>query len=158
MNGYLLSVIGTVLLCSLLTAIAPEGKTSSIIKGMARLACILAIISPVLHFFKTGDLGKITDDLQENGIRTDKSVIEYYSEMRASAAEEGIEKELAEKYGVEVEVSLAWSLALEKFGDYEVEQIRVDGITVYGDSLDEEVKENMRVYLRKNYCSEVLIE
>ena len=50
LNDYLLCVIGTVLICSILTAIAPEGKTSAVIKGVARLTCVLAIISPVLNF------------------------------------------------------------------------------------------------------------
>ena len=84
MNGYLLCVIGTVLVCSILTAITPEGKTSAVIKGVARLTCILAIIAPVLSFLKTGDVAVFNDKnsqeffLQE-GIDGQVAFIQYYS-------------------------------------------------------------------------------
>ena len=50
MNEYVLSVIGTVLIASVLTAILPEGKTSGIIKGITRLVCVVAIVAPVVSF------------------------------------------------------------------------------------------------------------
>ena len=60
-SGYLLTIIGTVLVCSLITAIAPEGKTTASVKGVAKLVCTLAIISPVLRFFKTGSIETLFD-------------------------------------------------------------------------------------------------
>ncbi len=165
MNGYLLSVIGTVLLCSLLTAIAPEGKTSTVIKGVTRLACILVIIAPVLQFFKTGSFKGLFDEkgdniFAENVIRVDEEFINYYSEKRVRQTELALEKELSEKYSVTVEVTVDWSTEKETFGGgYEAENIRVDRIRILlRTQTQEEVIENMRRYVQTSYCSEVLIE
>ena len=55
MNAYVLSVIGTILLSAIITAILPDGKTNSVIKGVSRLACVIAIVMPILTFFQSGD-------------------------------------------------------------------------------------------------------
>ena len=63
MNAYVLSVIGTVLISAVLTAIIPEGKTSKVIKGIARLACVLVIVTPIVQFFVKGaDLEKMLSE------------------------------------------------------------------------------------------------
>lgn len=165
MKTYLLSVIGTVLLCALLTAIAPEGKTSGAIKGIAKLACILIIISPILRFFQIGADGTAEDEFSniffsENVIRTDETFIKYYSEMRIRETETALEKELMEKYSVSTEVSLQWEQETQAVAEmYEEEKIKITGlfVTVKQD-VNEEVRKNMWEYLTKNYCSEVLIE
>ena len=155
MNGYLLSVIGAVLLCSLITAIAPEGKTSASIKGIAKLVCILVIIAPVLRFFKTGDLRVFIDKnrqefFSEEVIEADGEFIEYYCEMRIEQTEKALEMELLEKYGVETECTLSCRIENE---------ICVEKICIkLPKDTDEEVKNAMRWYLKENYCSEVLIE
>ncbi len=162
MNGYALGVMGTVLLCSLLTAIAPEGKTSSVVKGVARLACVLAIISPVLAFLQSGSLEEFStggDFFAESVIVEDDSFIQYYCEMRVRETEEALEREIEEKYQTESDVTLAWSIENEQFKSYELERIRVEEIRVsLKSSTSEEVKTSMAAYLRENYCSEVLIE
>ncbi len=161
MNGYLLSVMGTVLLCSILTAIAPEGKTSSVIKGVARLACVLTIIAPVLRFFKTGNLEKNTqENFQESVIPTDEGFIQYYSEERVRETEALLKAELKERYPDVTGVCLEWALEEETFGGiYSAEHIRITRICVtLAQEVDEEVKAEMCSYLTKNYCSEVLIE
>lgn len=155
MNGYLLSVIGTVLVCSLLTAIAPEGKTSASVKGIAKLVCVLAIIAPVLRFFKTGSLDVFNDKNRqdffwEEGIEAGDSFIQYYSEMRIRQAEEALEEELLKTYALNVEATLVWRME---------EEIRIEQICIkLPKNTGEEVKNNMWRYLTENYCSEVLIE
>lgn len=155
MNAYLLTIIGTVLLCALLTAIAPEGKLSSSIKGVAKLVCILAIIVPILRFFETKSLDVFIDknrqeNFGEDVIEADGDFIEYYSEMRVHQAEILLEKELLEKYYLECEVLFVWKIE---------EEIRIEQINIkLLQNANEEVKSNMCDYLTKNYCSEVLIE
>ena len=113
MNGYLLSVIGTILLSAILTAIVPEGKTSATIKGIAKLACLLVIISPILKYLQTGDTESSDENSEiffsETVIRTDEDFIKYYSEMRIRFTEEDIETELAEEFSVACDVTLEWS-------------------------------------------------
>ena len=159
MNGYLLSVIGTVLLCSVLTSIAPEGKTASVVKGITKLVCILAIIAPVLQFFKTGSVEVFTDKNSQDffssqGIEGEKAFIQYYSEMRIRQTEQALEQEILEKYALESEVCLVWGM----YG-IQTEEIRIQEIRIQlPENADEEVKQSMWEYLTENYCSEVLIE
>ncbi len=161
MSGYLLSVMGTVLVCSLLTAIAPEGKTSSVIKGIARLACVLTIIAPVLRFFQTGSIGENAEgNFQENVIQTDESFIQYYSKERVQEAEVALQNDLKGRYDTDCDVRLEWLLEEENFGGhYTAEHIRITAIYVNVlENVNEEVKLDMSAYLTQNYCSEVLIE
>ncbi len=161
MNGYLLSVMGTVLLCSLLTAIAPEGKTSSVIKGIARLACVLTIVAPAIRFFGGGIVGENGEEIfGESVISTDESFIQYYSEKRVEETEQALATELERLYAPVDAVRIEWSVEKEKFGKiYETEYIKVQRIYVdLPEEISEEVKEEMCIYLTKNYCSEVLIE
>ncbi len=161
MNGYLLCIIGTVLISAVLTAIMPEGKTTAVIKGIAKLACLLVIVAPIPRFLQGEDFfDTLKGENQENSqtffpqsvIQTDGAFIKYYSETRILQTEKAVEDELLEKYGVKSVVALKWSLENEL--DIRIEQIRVTTEQEEG----EEVKKEMWEYLTNNYCSEVLIE
>lgn len=150
MNGYLLSVIGTVLLSAVLTAIAPNGKTAFVIKNVAKLACLLVIVSPLLTYVQQEKKG---GDLKNNSrkevINTDESFIQYYSEMKVRQAEETLEKELFEKLSLSCNLAFSWDL-LEN-------EIFIRKITVLSPVATDE-KEILYEYLTKNYCSEVVFE
>lgn len=165
MNEYLLSVIGTVILSAVLTAILPEGRTLGVVKAVARLACVLAIVAPVLNFFRSGNLsafGEKNSDriFSESVIEAEETFIEYYSEMRIRETERALELELSEKYSVEAEVALAYKRQEERVdGRYASDKIKITGIHVkLKEKSNEEVLQKMWEYLTKNYCSEVLIE
>ncbi len=156
MSGYLLGVIGTVLFSALLTAIMPEGKTSGLIKAIARITCVLAIVAPVLGFLKTGSLSLSYDKksqtiFSQSVIEGQEEFIQYYSEMRVTQTQEALEKELLQKYGVQTVVRLEWTL--------EEDRIKIIRILVDTEGkADKEIVKTMSEYLTKNYCSEVLIE
>ena len=155
MNEYLLSIIGTVLLSAVLTAIIPEGKTSAVIKNITKFCCILIIISPILQFFHKGSASDISVFKSENFfgetvIQTDEDFIKYYSEMRIQQTEEVLSEKLFERYSVSCEVWLDWSFE----GDIRIERIVVKLL----ENVDEEVKGEMRLFLVENCCGEVLIE
>ncbi len=164
MNGYLLSVSGTVLLCSLLTALAPEGKTASVIKGIAKLACVLAFLAPVLRFFQSGNIEVLLGTGEKNSSQTvieeDEAFIQYYSEKRVAEAESLLERELEELYAVQTEARFSWTLEEETvLKKYAIDGIRISKIQIHTPKeTTEEVKERMRAYLLENYCSEVQIE
>ena len=165
MSEYLLSIIGTVLLSAILTAILPEGKTAGLIKTIARLTCILAIVSPVLNFFDSGNLSfgaekKSNIFFSESVIESEEAFIEYYSEMRIRETEEALKAQLSEKYNINVEVLLTYERETETVdGKYDSDKIKITEIRVkLKEESNEEVLEKMWEYLTKNYCSEVLIE
>lgn len=165
MSEYLLNVIGAVILSAIMVTVFPNGKTAGIIKAVSRLTCILAIISPVLHFFQSGafvwqegenSMGIFTQTV----IESENAFIEYYSEMRIRETERGLESELFEKYGMEATVSLTYEYQEELVKEFYVEKkIKITTIRVTPTQpVDEEVLKEMWEYLTKNYCSEVLIE
>lgn len=152
MNGYLLSVIGTVLIAALLTAIAPDGKTSGLIKAIAKSACLLAIVAPIPSYLNSGNSDEKNADLQtifsQTVIETDEDFIKYYSEMRIRATAQALEAELKEKFSVVASVELEWS--------NESDEIKITKIIVRTEN--GEANTAMWEYLTKNYCSEVMIE
>ena len=165
MNEYLLSIIGIILLSAILTAILPDGKTSGLIRSVMRMACILAIISPILTFFRSGSLAvggeKKSNINSENAvIEMDAEFIHYYSETRISESERALKSELFEKFQVDCNVTLYWRLESETTGvDATVELIKITQIHIKTmDQQQEEVLKEMWEYLTQNYCSEVLIE
>lgn len=161
MNGYLLGVIGTVLLCAILTAIIPDGKTAKTVKGMTKLACLLVIIAPIPSylkasgFFKGGDLDKDSlINFPQTVIQTDSEFIKYYSQMRIWQTEDALEREIFDKYGERTEVTLCWEYQAPAIDEIKITQIHVqteNGLTA-------EAAKVMWEYLTKTYCSEVLIE
>lgn len=166
MSGYLLAIIGTVLLCAVLTAIVPEGKTANTIKGIAKLACLIVIIAPIPRFLQSTDLfdsiraeneSESQKKSEESVIKIDESFINYYCEMRIRNAEDYIREEILDKFAQETEVSFVWQV---EDGDEEfLKNIRIMQIRVKTEStIKQEEKNAMWEYLTKNYCSEVLIE
>ena len=155
MNGYLLSVIGTILITTVLVAILPEGKTSKVVQGISKCICLLAIVSPIPNLLKSVKSdGKDFDSqiiFSQTVIETDEDFINYYSELRIRAAQEDLEREIEQKFSVQSEITLAW--------EYESEEIRITAMKVLvTEEVSEEEKTSMWEYLTKNYCSEVLIE
>ena len=164
MSVYVLSVMGTVLLCALLTAILPTGKTTSIVKGVSRLACVISIVMPVLVFFQSGkwsvNQNIFQNDFAENVIQTDDAFIKYYSEMRVHETQTALEQVIYEEFSVQAEIVISWEIYKDKYADdYEWQKIKITNIHVKNkEKQTEEVERAMWVYLTENYCSEVLIE
>ncbi len=165
MNGYLLSIIGTVLLSAIVTVVIPNGKTAGTVKGIARLVCVLAIIAPILRFFKTGEMDWTTSKIDGNNfsksvIEIDQDFIEYYSESRVRETEGQIETLLLEEFHVKATVSLEWELESETVANrYEWERIRIKGIYVkMPEDFSADVWKSVQKYLKQTYCSEVILE
>ncbi|MBQ5930220.1 MAG: hypothetical protein IIX02_05455 [Clostridia bacterium] len=164
MSAYVLSVIGTILLCAILTAVLPDGKTSTVIKGLARLACVISIVMPVLIFFQSGEwsVGEIffQEDFSKSVIQTDEAFIQYYSEMRVRETQTNLQEELFKEFSVKSNVKIAWSMENTEYAErYEEYKIKITQIHVENrEKQTEEVERAMWVYLTENYCSEVLIE
>lgn len=162
MNGYLLTIIGTVVFSSVLTAILPEGKTSGVVKGVAKLALVLAIVSPILQFFQKGEFREdfLDGNFSKSVIQTDERYIQYYSEMRINETEKVLENDLLKTFGIKTQVCLNWSSEKEIVqGLYTVDAVKINRIQVVTDGKqNEEVVNSVWEYLTKNYCSEVLIE
>lgn len=160
MNGYLLSVIGTILISAFITAITPDGKTSTVVKAVTRLACILVIIAPILRFLQAEHSTKNTENRQEifteSVIQTDQGFIQYYQEKRIELTAQALEEELFDEFSVESSVEIQWRETQTDDGESGIEITRI--CVRLKNTVAEREKERMCDYLTKNYCSEVLIE
>lgn len=164
MNGYVLTVMGTVLLSAILTILVPEGKTSGIIKGVTKLACLIVIISPIPQFLKNERFfdvirGESVENneafFEENGITADKSFIEYYCKWRVEETQTALQKELTEKFAVKLIVTIVW-----EFDDtVDADGIKITKIKIkMQEDVSQEMQTKITEYVRKTYCSEVQIE
>ena len=149
MSEYLIGVTGTVLLCGLLTAILPEGKTAGVIKGATKLACLLAIVAPIFSHWN-GDK-QASDFLENTVLKEDEAFIQYYGNMRIDKAEEALQEEIWKRYSVKVFIEIE--------ADGNAVALTVSKIIARTDeNVSDEVKKMVCEYLTNNYCSEVLIE
>ncbi len=164
MNGYVLTVVGTVLISSILTMLIPEGKCSAMIKGVTKLACLIVLLSPIPKllgdetFFDVfrGENTENTDAFfRDSGLNADEPFIKYYCELRIRETQTAVEREIVDKFGVQSTVKLDWNF----LGETDVDKLQITKITIQlQQAVSEEVQRKMCTYLTENYCSEVLIE
>jgi len=163
MNGYLIGVVGTVLLCALLSAILPEGKTANLIRAVTKLACLVAIITPIPSFLQQTGFGENDKNLQnffgENSIQTDAGFIQYYSEWRIADTEKQLQSTLLKDFDFVATVKLDWEYDNEVVnGLYENTKIKIRRIILRSEDDDAEKRAKVLSYVKQNYCSEVLLE
>ena len=161
MKEYLLGVVGTVLLSAVLTGVLPNGKTMALVEGIARLVCILSIIAPIITNFYDGNTSYFDEKAEEvffsqSVIEREQSFIKYYSELRVKETERLLERELYERFQVEIKISLSYENVEIDEGIDSVKITKIYGKTT--GTVKEGVLEEIKAYLVKNYCSEVLLE
>ncbi len=158
MSGYLISIIGTVLVCAVLTALLPNGKTAGVIKGIAKLACVISIIAPIPQFISDfGDDEKNNEKITQTVIQTDKSFIQYYCEMRIDNAKQSLENEIYDKFSIVVSCDIFWQF--ENADNSDVDEVKITKIAVKTlENTSISSKNEIKEYVMQNYCSEVQIE
>ena len=103
MSEYLLSIVGAILLSAVLTSILPEGKTLGMVKSVAKLVCVLVILSPFGKWLKNPI--QITENyFSQSVIKIDESFIEYCRENAIAQAEEQIEEEILQNFLLQSDV------------------------------------------------------
>ena len=161
MNGYLLSIIGTVLFSACIVAIVPEGKMSGTVKGVAKMVCLLAIIAPIPQYMKkqenNGNVQISQEKLSSTGIQMDVQFIQYYSEMRIRETENALEEEIFEMFSCTAIVSLVAEDIDAQTGIDEIKIAYVQVDVQTGETLETK-KEQIRNYLTELCGCEVLIE
>lgn len=153
MSGYLLSVVGIVLFASVLLAIVPTGKTSEIVKAVARLACVITILAPIVQFFVSG--GDFGTFFVESSIQTESDFIQYCSKTRVEEAEEILQKKLEDKFGVQVDVDCLWHIEETQAGMYEGQEIRIEKVFVKTmTEQSNDWKQTVETFIQKEYGCE----
>ncbi len=153
MSDYLLCVVGIVLFASVLLAIVPSGKTSEMVKAIARLACVITILAPIVQFFVGG--GDFGTFFVESSIQTESDFIQYCSKTRVEEAEALLEEKLEDEFGVQVDVDCIWHIEKTQEGMYEGQEIRIEKVfvkTITEQSSD--WKQTIEAFILKEYGCE----
>ncbi len=155
MKEYLLSVIGIVLLSSVLTSVLSDGKTSGMVKSVSKLACVLVILTPFCNFFKKS--GNFEENyFSQSVIKIDENFIEYCSEKAIKQAETEIENDVLKAFSITSDVSLKWQYSYEA-GEVGVEKnlIKITEICI---KIKSEEREKISAYLTEKYGCEARVE
>ncbi len=145
MKEYLLSVAGIVLFSSVLLTILPNGKTTELIKGIARLACLVSILAPVGQFFVEGK--EFHAIFAESGIEIQTSFIEYCSKEKVAETEKSLLRILQQDFPSVVFVEL--KCVDEQTAEKDV--LRVESITVYVEAWSETLEQTLKERLMTDY-------
>ncbi len=154
MNEYLLSIMGIVLVSSVLTVIMPSGKMATVVKSGARLSVLLVVVAPLFGFLTSRDWETsdyFSNFYEESVIMTDKEFIDYSRYERIKEAEIAVEKDIQEKYSLTLSVKIEWA--------EEEEKIRILTITMFAfERLDEKEEVRLINYVRETYgCEGVIV-
>ena len=146
MSGYLLSVVGIVLVSAILSNVLPQGKTYKTLKTVIRMACLLVVVSPVLTVFQNGESGTGSNGVfqsffKEKVIETDQTYIDYCREKTVSTAEEKLSAELEKKFSYQIFVTIR----------YKMEETNLDDLKKQGEWL---IVENASLFCENELSDE----
>ena len=107
MGGYLLSILGVVILGVVIDVILPSGSTSKYISGIFAIVVMFVIISPVLTWVKNGYSIKDYFTLQD--ISLDEKLLYNINNAKFNELEKEIEQELSDNGYTNVKVDIQFS-------------------------------------------------
>ncbi len=108
MGGYLLSILGVVILGVVIDVILPSGSTSKYISGIFAIVVMFVIISPVLTWVKNGYSIKDYFTLQD--ISLDEKLLYNINNSKFTELEKGIEQELSNNGYTNVKVDIQFTI------------------------------------------------
>ncbi len=156
MSGYILGVIGAVLVSAVLSAILPEGKTNGLIRSIMKIICIFTIVAPIVDFI--GGFGWDGEGIfDESVINSDPSFIDYCSKISVEEAREKLENAIEEEFDVEIDLSLEWRYLQGEneilYGTYEDVKIEIVKATVRAEEDDR--KSEIEAFIQNTGIGEV---
>lgn len=108
MGGYLLSILGVVILGVVIDVILPSGSTSKYISGIFAIVVMFVIISPVLSWVNKGY--NIKDYFTLQDISLDEKLLYNINNSKFTELEKEIEKELSDNGYNNITVDIQFSI------------------------------------------------
>ena len=121
MNGYLLALLGVILLGVLVDVILPSGSTSKYISGIFSIFVIFVMISPVLTWIKNDY--KISDYFTSTDIELNEQLLHNINNSKFDAIEIEIEQELHNNGYTNVDIQVSFELVAD---NVKITQVLVD--------------------------------
>lgn len=156
MGGYLLTILGIVILGVVIDVILPSGSISKYISGIFAIVIMFVIISPILSLVKGGY--NIRDYFTLQDISLDEKLLYNINNSKFSELEKQIEQELTDNGYSNVNVDIQFNI---ESTNVKILQVLVDlsNIVINGNS----VNINKYVYIRQliqsklNVAKEVIV-
>ena len=111
MSGYILSILGIVVIGVVVDVIIPTGTISKFIKSIYGIFVVLIIVSPIINIFKNLSNYEFT----YNDYEISENLFTYISNLKVNAMQEEIIKRIEEEGLVGAEVSLKFSIENDNF-------------------------------------------
>ena len=121
MSGYLLALLGVVVLGVLIDVILPSGSTSKYISGIFAIFVMFVMISPVLTFIKSDY--KLSDYFTNVDIELNQNLLYTINDNKFNAMEDTITKHLQDNGYNNVIIDIQFTLDAD---NVEITQVLVD--------------------------------
>ena len=121
MSGYLITLLGVILLGVLVDIILPSGSTSKYISGMFAIFVIFVIITPIINWVKSDY--KLTDYISSSEIELNDKLLQNMYNAKIDAIEDDISLELSRNGYDGVEIKIQFNVAAD---NVEFERVLVD--------------------------------
>ena len=142
MSGYLLTLLGIVLLGVLIDVILPSGSTSKYISGIFAIFVMFVIISPVLNWIKNDY--KISDYFTSTDIQLNQNLLYSINNSKIDALQTEIEQYLSDNGYEGVDIDIQFKI--------EADNVIITQVLVYLQNLvinDKSPNINKYVYIRQ---------
>jgi len=121
-SGWVLSIVGVVVLALVVDIVLPEGQTNKYIKSIFAIITVFVVVSPLTQLFG----GHIELNLFNNvtdGVVLDANILDSLWQLRA----DDLEKKLMEIYANNnIEIEKVEVLYVENFDEFQIEKIEIN--------------------------------
>lgn len=151
MSGYLLALLGVIILGVLIDVIIPSGSTSKYISGIFAIVVMFVMISPVLKWIKSDY--KLSDYFTTADIELNDKLLYNINDNKFNALESDIEKELLDNGYSNVDIDIQFDIDAD---NVKITQVLVDLTNLVIN--ENHVNINRYVYIRQVVLSKVAVK
>lgn len=109
MQGYIIGVLGIVIISVLVEIILPSGQTAKYIKSILAVFVVYVLVNPIITFFKSDfDLSKY---LNTNNIELNQTLLKDMYKNQIETKEKDLENLLQTKGYEQVEITLVYEIS-----------------------------------------------
>ena len=150
MSGYLLSLLGVILLGVLVDIILPSGSISKYISGIFAIVVTFVMISPVISWIKNDY--KLTDYFTASDIELNDKLLYKINNSKFTALEEQIEVELTNSGYNNIDIDIQFDLVA---GNVTITQVLADLTNLVINQNSSNI--NRYVYVRQVVMSHIAV-
>lgn len=106
MSGYILNVVGAIVIATIASLIIPSKKTGKMIEGIIKLCVLLVMVSPIINLTEGIKLDEIFTT--EATINYDSEYLEYVYKNKALQDEKDLKTIIEKEFEAKCDCSVLW--------------------------------------------------